>query len=133
MADLLNPTIDLIEDSPEVKSYIYQQISEFEPYVTQQTVITVIAKDPEKLALQYEADGKNVDLEDLKSHFRIAIRLSEGDARISAEGVDKDIFAAIRSAKELLLKKLVDIQDNIVSQKERNIAIHHALQNTTLH
>jgi hypothetical protein len=133
MADLLNPTIELIEDSPEVKSFIYQQISEFEPYVTAQTVITVIAKDPEKLALQYEADGKDVDLEELKSYFRISIRLSEGDAKISAEGVDKDIFTAISSAKNILLKKLADIQDSVVSQQERNMAIHHALQNTMIH
>src|ERR1700679_229493 len=116
MADLLNPTIEMIEDSPEVKSYIYQQISEFEPYVTTDTLITVIAKDPEKLALQYEAEGKEVDLEDLKSHFRISIRLTEGDAKISAEGVDKDIFTAINKAKSILLKKLMEIQDSVVSQ-----------------
>lgn len=134
---LLNPEItsleQALEDSPEVKSYVYQQIAEFEPYVTPQTVVAVMLKDPKKLVLQYEAEGKEVDLEDLKSHYRISISLREGDAKITAEGVDKDIFTAIRMAKELLLQKLVAIQDNVVSQQERNMAIHHAMQNTMIH
>lgn len=137
MANLLNPQTAIIEaaleDSPEVKSYVYQQIAEFEPYITPQTVISVILKDPKKLALQYEAEGKEVDMEDLKSHYRISISLKEGDAKISAEGVDKDIFTAIRIAKDHLLAKLVAIQDNVVSQQERNMAIHHAMQNTMIH
>jgi ribosome-associated translation inhibitor RaiA len=133
MANLLNPAIELLEDSPEVKSYIYQQISEFEPYVTPQTVIAVISKNPRRLALQYEAEGKEFDMEDLASHFRISITLTDGDAKITAEGLDKNIFAAIRFAKENLLRKLVAIQDKIVSQQERNMAIHHALQNTMIH
>jgi ribosome-associated translation inhibitor RaiA len=133
MVNLLNPAIELNEDSPEVKSYIYQQITEFETYITPQTVISVISKDPKKLALQYEADGKEFDLEVLRSHFRISISLSEGDAKITAEGVDKNIFTAVRLAKEELLKKLIAIQEDVVSQQERNMAIHHALQNTMIH
>lgn len=133
MANLLNPAIELIEESPEVKSYIYQQIMEFEPYVTPQTVVAVIAKNPKKLALQYEAEGRDVDLQDLASHFRISITLKEGDAKITAEGVDKDIFAAIRLAKEHLLEKLQAIHENVESQQERNMAIHHALQNNLIH
>jgi ribosome-associated translation inhibitor RaiA len=133
MANLLNPSIELIEDSPEVKSYIYQMIVEFEPYVTPETVVSVISKDPKKLVLQYEAEGKEFDMEDLKSHFRISITLSEGDAKIMAEGLDKDIFTAIRQAKDILLTKLIAIQDRVVTQQERNMAIHHALQNTMIH
>lgn len=137
MSDLLNPGIELvevaIEDSPEVKSYIYQQIAEFAPYVTPQTVIAVISKDPMKLALQYEAEGRESEIEGLKSQYRISISLKEGDAKIAAEGVDKDIFTAIRIARDILLKKLIAIQDSVVTQQERNMEIHHALQNTLLH
>lgn len=137
MSDLLNPGLErleiALEDSPEVKSYVYQQIAEFHPYVTPQTVVAVILKDPAKLALQYEAEGKNFELSDLKSLYRISISLREGKAKITAEGVDKDIFAAIRKAKDILLKQLMAIQDSVVSQQERNLEIHHALQNTLLH
>jgi ribosome-associated translation inhibitor RaiA len=133
MANLLNPAIELLEDSPEVKSYIYQQITEFEPYVTPDTVIAVVSKDPVKLALQYEAEGKEISNEDLRSHYRISITLKEGDAKIAAEGVDRNIYTAIRLAKDGLMKRLQEIQDNVESQKERNMAIHHALQNTMIH
>lgn len=137
MANLLNPEISVLEqtleDSPEVKSYVYQQIAEFAPYVTPQTVVSVVLKDPKKLALQYEAEGKKVDIEDLKSHYRISITLREADAKIAAEGVDKNIFMAIRLAKDQLLQKLMAIQDNVVSQQERNIAIHQAMQNNMIH
>ncbi|HEY8271495.1 MAG TPA: hypothetical protein VIG33_11455 [Pseudobdellovibrionaceae bacterium] len=145
MSDLLNPGLEqlkialeenpevCLEDSPEVKSYVYQQIAEFQPYVTPQTVVAVILKDPTKLALQYEAEGKKFELNDLKSLYRISITLSEDRAKITAEGVDKDIFVAIRTAKDLLLKKLAAIQDSVVTQQERNLEIHQALQNTMLH
>ena len=141
MAHLLNTENAIIdealeqalEDSPEVKSYVYQQIAEFEPFVTPQTVVAVILKDPKKLALQFEAEGKEVDLADLDSHYRISISLKEGDAKITAEGLDKDIFTAIRIAKDKLMKRLAAIQDNVVSQQERNMAIHHATQNTMIH
>lgn len=137
MSDLLNPGLELLEialeDSPEVKSYVYQQIAEFQPYVTPETVVAVISKDPTKLALQYEAEGKDFTMKDLKSLYRISISLKEGDAKIAAEGVDKDIFVAIRMAKDILMKRLMDIQDSVVTQQERNLEIHQALQNNLIH
>ncbi|MBC7371308.1 MAG: hypothetical protein H7326_07080 [Bdellovibrionaceae bacterium] len=137
MSNLLTPAIDLVEDlledTPEVKSYVYQQLTEFEPYITPETIIEVISKDPKKLALQFEAEGKDFDMKNLRSHYRMSITLTDGEARVSAEGLDRNIFAAIRKAKEILLKKLIAIQDKVVSQQERNMAIHQALQNTMIH
>ena len=133
MANLLHPTIELLENSPEVKSFIYQQIMEFEPYVTPQTVVAVLAKNPSKLALQFETDQKEFDPQELKKMYRIAIVLSEADTRIEAEGLHADIFQAIKLAKENLLKKLVVIQDSIVSQQDRLMEINHFLQNPVLH
>jgi hypothetical protein len=133
MSSLLNPTIAVIENNPEVKSYIYQQIMDFEPYVTPQTVVAVIAKDPRKLALQYEAEGKDFDMKELRKMYRIAISLTEGDTKIEAEAVDSDIFEAIKLAKENLLAKLVAIHDSVVSQQDRLIEINHFLQNPILH
>ena len=141
MSNLLTPAIDLVEelleplleDTPEVKSYIYQQLTEFEPYITPETVIEVVSKDPKKLALQFEAEGKEYDMKSLRSHYRMSITLSDGDAKVSAEGLDRDIFAAIRQAKEILLKQLIAIQDKVITQQERNMAIHQALQNTMIH
>ena len=129
----LTPTAEALQSSPEVKSFIYQQITEFEPFVTPQTVVAVVARDPRKLALQYEAEGKEFDRKELKKLHRIAIVLKEGEATVEAEGVHTDIFNAIKLAKENVLKKLVEIQDSVISNQDRLIEINHALQNPLLH
>lgn len=133
MTNLPNPSIQVIEQNPEVKSFIYQQIAEFEGFVTPQTVVAVVARDPKKLALQYETDGKDFSAKDLKKLYRIAIVLSESGSKIEDEGVHEDIFEAIRLAKSNLLKKLIAIQDSVVSQQDRIIEINHYLQHPVLH
>lgn len=133
MSTLLNPTIQLIEQNPEVKSFIYQMIAEFDPFVTPQTVVTVVARDPKKLALQYETEGREFDPEELKKLYRIAIVLNESGTKVEAEGVHEDIFQAIKMAKDNLMKELVAIQDSVVSQQDRIIEINHYLQHPVLH
>ncbi|MBV2169857.1 MAG: hypothetical protein KUL82_14220 [Bdellovibrio sp.] len=133
MTTLLNPTIQLIEQNPEVKSFIYQQIADFEPFVTPQTVVAVVARDPRKLAIQYETDGKEFTPEGLKKLYRIAIVLNESGTTVEAEGVHEDIYQAIKAAKDNLLKELVAIQDSVVSQQDRLIEINHYLQPSLLH
>lgn len=133
MSTLLNPTIQIIEQSAEVKSYIYQMMNEFEAFVTPQTIVTVIAKDPKKLAIQYETDGKEISPEELKKLHRINIALSEGDSKVEAEGVHEDIFTAIKMAKENLMKELVAIHDTVVSQQDRLMEINHYLQPPVVH
>lgn len=133
MTTLLNPTIELIEQNPEVKSYIYQQIVDFEPFVTPQTVVAVVARDPNDLAVQYETEGKEFKPEELKSLHRIAIVLKEAETSVEAEGVHEDIYEAIKLAKENLLKELISIQDSVVSQQDRIIEINHYMQSHILH
>lgn len=133
MSTLLNPTIQVIEENPEVKSFIYQMIAEFDAFVTPQTVVTVVARDPKKLAIQYETEGKDFSPGELKKLYRIAIVLNEGGTKMEAEGVHQDIFQAIKMAKDLLMKELVAIQDSVVSQQDRLIEINHYLQHPVLH
>lgn len=133
MANLVNPAVRLIEDSPEVKAYIYQQISEFEPFVTPETVVAVISRDPRKLAIQLETEGKDIDPSKLRKMHRMAIVLREGETHIQAEGLSEDIFEAIRIAKDKLLKRLAEIQDTVISQQDRQEQINFALQNPQLH
>lgn len=133
MTTLLTPTIELIESNPEVKSFIYQQIVDLESFVTPQTVVTVVARDPNELSLQYETEGKEFAPENLKSLYRIAIVLAENGANVEAEGVHEDIFEAIKLAKENLLKELITIQDSVISQQDRIIEINHYLQSHNLH
>ncbi len=133
MSNLRNPSIKVLDKNLEVKSYIYQQIMEFEPYVTSDTVIAVIARDPKKLMLQLESEGKTELIEKLPKMYRIAIILKEGDTKIQDEGLSEDIFEAIRIAKDKLLIRLQDIQDTIMSKSERLQQIQNALQNPQVH
>jgi ribosome-associated translation inhibitor RaiA len=133
MSTLLTPTIQDIEQNPEVKSFIYQMIAEFDPFVTPQTVVTVVARDPKKLAIQYETEGREFTPADLKKLYRIAISLNESGTKVEAEGVHEDIYQAIKMAKDNLLKELVAIQDSVVSQQDRLIEINHYLQHPVLH
>lgn len=133
MSNLLNPQIRVLETDPEVKSYIYQQIMEFENYVTPQTVVAVLARDPKKLAIQLETDGKSVPMAELRKMYRIAIVLKEGDTSIQEEALDADVFTAIRLAKEKLLVRLGAIQDQVISNQDRMSQINTALSNPQLH
>jgi ribosomal subunit interface protein len=133
MANLLNPAIHILEQSPEIKAYVYQQIAELEGFVTPQTTVAVVARDPLKLAIQLETDGTPIEREKLGQMYRIGIVLKEEDAKIQAEGLHEDIYEAIRIAKDKLLQQLVEIQDSVVSQSDRQEQINFALSNPQLH
>jgi hypothetical protein len=129
MKNPLKSTVKLLEKNPEVKSYIYQQIAEFDPFVTPQTVVSVHARDPRKLAIQYETEGKEYSKGDLEKLYRIAIQLVEGTSKMEGEGVSDDIFKAIGLAKQNLMQKLVAIQDQVISPQDRLIEINYYLSN----
>lgn len=127
-------SFDLSNVSPEVKSFIYQTILEFEPYTTPETVVAVVAKDPLKLISQLEADGQDYDRTELRQMYRISISLMEDGAKIEEEGLAEDIFEAIKMAKEKLIKVLSEIQDSVVSNQDRTQQINSILQHSgTIH
>lgn len=132
MEKALGPQTDLDNVGPEVKSYIYQVLSEFEPYTTPQTTVSVVAKDP--LALRKKEDiGDLPPKSELAQMYRISITLHEDGSKLEAEGLDADIFAALRKAKDNLLATLVEIHDKVVDAKERNQQIHSVLNAGQLH
>lgn len=122
-----------IDENPEIRAFVYQQIAEFEPFVTPHTVVAVLARDPLKLAKKMEAAGEEVDREELAKMYRIVIILKEDGTKIQEEALHADIFVAIRLAKEKLIKKLEAIQDHIVSQSDRVQQINSALGNGKVH
>ena len=128
---LLPIKVDLENVGPEVRSYIYQTILEFEPYTTPNTTVTIVAKDPERLAT--EIAFEDIPVERLRRMWRIAIVMSEEGTQILEEGLHEDIYVAIRIAKEKLLKTMSEIQDHITSNQDRIIQINNALAGTQLH
>ena len=119
--------------APEVKSYIYQAISEFEPFTTEATTVSVIARDPLKLITRFEADGIDFDHTKLKTMYRIAISLSEDGGKIEEEGLNEDVYLAIKQAKDKLIKTLTEIQDQVISNSERKVQINSAVNGGQIH
>lgn len=126
-------TEKLIQNDPDLKSFVYQQIAEFQPYVTPTTIAAVIAKDPQKLAVELELKGQVHSVSQLASLHRIAIRLKDGDSTIQQEAHHENVYEAIRLAKEKLLIRLDEIQDEVISKKDRIDEINQALQNQFKH
>lgn len=127
-------TLHLIETDTEVKSYIYQQINEFSSYVTPETNVVVLARDPEDAY----ADENHVITEDQDSKndhypYRIAIVLKDGEATLEAEGFGRDIYDAIQAATHAMLQRLSEIQDEIESPQDRLNAIQMATENPQIH
>ena len=134
MSNLVNPTLAaVLDENPEIRSYIYQQIVDFENFVTPQTMVSVMAKDPLKLMAKLEADGKTVSKKKLSKMYRISIVLKEDDTKIQEEGLHEDIFEAIKLAKGKLIKKLIAIQDQVITHQERIEQINQALTNPNIH
>lgn len=126
-------TEQLIQNDPDLKSFVYQQIAEFQPYVTPTTVAAVLARDPQKLALELELKGQGRSPSQLALLHRISIRLKDGDSSIQQEAHHENIYEAIRLAKEKLLNRLDEIQDTVISKKDRIDEINQALQNQFKH
>lgn len=138
-SSFLKTTLDLLETDPEVKSFIYQQIIDFNPFVTPETLVMVIARDP-RATYAHGSDEEEEFLEDDETSdeakeykYRIAVILKEGENSIEAEAFHDDIFEAIRLAKDRLIERLLEIQEEVESPQDRINAIKDASENKQIH
>ncbi len=106
----------IMESSAEVKSFIYQQIQDLEPFITSRGSIAVISKkdDPDVLA--------NPDL------YKIIITIKEDQGVMEEHGLSLNVYEAIIIAKNKLFNKLSQMYDEVVSQNDRTAQIEHAKQ-----
>jgi ribosome-associated translation inhibitor RaiA len=138
-SSFLKTTLDLLETDPEVKSFIYQQIIDFNPFVTPDTLVMVIARDPgasytNSVDEEDEFYDDDETLAELKKYkYRIAVILKEGENSIEAEAFHDDIFEAIRLAKNQLIDRLLEIQEEVESPQDRINAIKDASENKQIH
>lgn len=141
-SNFLKTTLDLLETDPDVKSYIYQQIADFNAFVTPETLVMVIARDPKasysteiENIEEQDADYSLIEQEALNQNYqyRIAVILKDGEATIEAEAFDNNVFDAIRLAKEKLVLRLIEIQDEMENPNDRMKAIRVASDNTQIH
>jgi hypothetical protein len=122
-----------LADNPEVKSFIHQMTLDFLPYVTPSTVISVVAMDATLLHRKLKKNGKSVSKAKLSEYHRIQLSLVDEGARISSEGLDKNIYVAMKKAKEKMLSHLAQIQNTVMSEQERLTQLRLAQQSKILH
>lgn len=130
---LLKTTTDLIETSLEIKSFIHQQIFDFSPFITPETLIVVIARDPQGHDADDEIETVTEIITPRALKHRIAIVLKEADSSIEAEARHDDIYEAIKIAKESLVSQLLEIQHEMESSQDRLVAIQNAKEKNTRH
>ncbi len=121
------------EFGPEVKAFIYQTITEFQPFSTPETLVSVVSKNPMGLLKKLASEGTPIEAGALKKMHRIEISLKEGETVIKSEGLSTSIFDAISSAKNQLIVMLTDIQDQVISAQDRQAQISSARQNQGVH
>ena len=126
----LQQTTGLIESNKEIKSFIHQQIHDFEPFITPETTILVIARDP---YLKENETDEDIEIADPTPAHRIVIILKEDDSSIEAEAFHDDIFQAIKMAKENLVVQLLAIQNEVENSQERLNAIQKASGSNQVH
>lgn len=113
----------LIETDTEVKSYIYQQVTDFSPFVTPDTVIMVLARNPKENFIDNENDEEQI------YNHRIAIVLQEDETSIEAEAYHNDIYEAIKLAKDKLVSQLSAIQEEIEENETESSQLENKQNN----
>lgn len=128
---VMNTTSELLETDPVLKSHIYQQLAELNAFITPETMVYVLARDPDEKREDSIDDEEITELKKYKN--RIAIILQEGEGNIEAEAYHDDIYEAIKMAKEALIQQFLEIQEQVESPQDRLRAIKEASENTKLH
>ncbi len=90
----------------ELQAYIYQQVSELEPFLVPNTQVNVL--------VQNETKEKSV---------RLSANVPEGV--IEAEAAGEDLYAAISDAKKVLLYQIDEI-NNATDSIERDMKVRNA-------
>ena len=94
------------------KAYIYQQLMDFEPFLTPHTALMIE---------HYRVRGKN---------HSVRIILIEGEVQLESEGKGLHVFDAVQTAKKHLILHLQKIQETVINSEERDSQIHHILFNS---
>lgn len=131
-SSFLKTTVDALDTDPEVKSFIHQQILEFNQFVTPDTMVIVLERDPSLTYIDDDDDDEEVPMDELYKH-RIAIVLKDGESSIEAEAFSNDVFEAIKAAKDSLIVRLIEIQGEMENPQDRLTAIKEARENKQVH
>jgi ribosome-associated translation inhibitor RaiA len=121
--------LNIDETSPEVKSFICQQVQDFESFMTPKSIINVVSKK-----ITYHKNKKKLlsSTHNENPIYKVIISITENSSILEEEAVSSNIFEAIAMAKTKLYNTLLRIQDEVISLEDREAQLLKA-KNSTLH
>ena len=90
----------------ELRSYIHQQMQDFQPFCLPDSQVAV------DIVKRFHEDGSE--------DFLVTVFLTGDGVEVKSEGHDEDVYRATRSAKEVLLGYLLDVQREMLAEIEVN-------------
>lgn len=120
------------ESSPEVKSFIYQQIQDLRTFMTPKSIVSVVSK---KISGDEDDKTKSRSKKSKKQQrllYEVAISISENTVKLEEVARNSNIFEAIRIAKTKLYNTLSKIQDEVISIEDREAELINA-KNSIVH
>lgn len=100
--------------APEVRAFIYQELNDLDGLLPAGTALSVVIDDK---------SNKN----------RVAIHLQSTVGNLYVESESKDVFKAIRKAKDNLKDQLSVLQSILIETEDREMQIEHIINKDFLH
>src|SRR5690606_27697574 len=110
--------------SPEVRAFIYQQLTDLEGLLPQGANVSIVVEDPNLLPKK----GKKSKLQ----KKRVVIQLDTTVGNLVVQNENLDVYKAIQGAKEELRGQLSTLQ-NFLSPTDRDQEIEDIISNKLLH
>lgn len=117
--------------SPEVRAFIYQQLTDLEDLLPVGSNVSILVEDPNLLPTSQKAQSKKKGKK--KAHKkRVIIQLDTTVGDLVVENENFDVYQAIRGAKEELRGQLTTLQ-SFLDPMDRDQKIEDIVSNKLLH
>jgi ribosome-associated translation inhibitor RaiA len=103
-----------VENDPELKAYIYQNLVDLQPYLAPESQVSVLVG---------QEDGEEGETE-----HSLTLVATLGDYRLEAEGQNPDIYEAFMLAKRKMLSQLEEWYVSSIDSSERDNEIQAVLE-----
>lgn len=120
------------ETTPEVKSFIFQQIQDLALFLTPKSIISVVSKNLDMEALINHEEIHNILTKPGSPFYKVIISITENSTIIEEEAISSNIFEAIVMAKTKLFNILLKIQDEVITREDREAQLIQA-KNSVIH
>jgi ribosome-associated translation inhibitor RaiA len=107
--------------APEIRAFIYQQLTDLEGLLPQNSNVFIMVEDPSLLKKSKK-----------KQKMKVIINLETEVGNLAVTGENTNIYKAIQSAKESLKTQLSALQSFLVGE-EREQEIHRIMEQRYLH